>query len=195
MFFDRREFLVKERVAVLKLTDTYDIFDPRTGAQIGIAHDEPGTFWKFARLLVNKRLLGTVINIYEHETEQLVLRLRKRPGFLRITVEVQDAEGTILGAFRSKLFSLGGGFLINDANKTQVAEVKGDWKGWNFRVLDVNGAEVGVVTKKWAGLGREFFTSADNYMISMSEAGIEHGWSPALLLAAGLSVDVVFKEA
>ncbi len=30
MLFQRRRFLVKERVGLLKLTDTYDIFDPDT---------------------------------------------------------------------------------------------------------------------------------------------------------------------
>jgi hypothetical protein len=36
---NHRVFLVKERVATLKLTDTYDIFDPATNRQIGIAKE------------------------------------------------------------------------------------------------------------------------------------------------------------
>lgn len=194
MLLDRTQFLVKERVAVLKLTDTYDIFDTATGRQIGIARDEPGTFSKLLRLMVNKRLLATDINIYENENDDPLITLHKKPGLLRITVEVHNAAGDYLGAFKSKLFSWTSGFLIYDANKTQVADLKGDWKGWNFKVLDPAGQEIGVVTKKWAGFGKEFFTSADNYMISMSEAGIAQGVSSALLLAAGLAIDVVFKE-
>jgi uncharacterized protein YxjI len=194
MLFDRKHFLVKERVALLKLTDTYDIFDPNSGAQVGIAHDEPGAFSKLLRLMVNKRLLATTINIYESESQPPVLSLHKKPGLFRITVEVRNGAGEYVGSFQSKLFSWTGGFLIFDASKVQIADLKGDWKGWNFRVLDPGGQELGVVTKKWAGLGKELFTSADNYMISMSEAGVAQDVSSALLLAAGLAIDILFKE-
>ena len=40
-----------------------------------------------------------------------------------------------------------------------MAEVKGDWKGWNFQLLDNEGRELGVVTKKWGGIGKELFTA------------------------------------
>src|SRR5258706_3651726 len=36
---DRTTFFIKERVAIVKLTDTYDILDPATGQQIGIARE------------------------------------------------------------------------------------------------------------------------------------------------------------
>jgi hypothetical protein len=35
-----------------------------------------------------------------------------------------------------------------------VAEVKGDWKGWNFTFLSSDGREIGKVTKKRAGIGQ-----------------------------------------
>ena len=75
---------------------------------------------------------------------------------------------------------------------SEVALLKGDWKGWNFRLLDKSEKELGTVTKKWAGIGKELFTTADNYIISLNEEP-----SPAmaiLLLAAGLAVDTVYKE-
>ena len=68
--------------------------------------------------------------------------------------------------------------------------MKGDWKGWNFKFLDSAGQEMGVVTKKWAGLGKELFTSADNYIIEIKEGTANN----ALLLAAAIAIDTVFKE-
>jgi hypothetical protein len=51
-------------------------------------------------------------------------------------------------------------------------------------------------TKKWAGLGKELFTSADNYIISLSDITNAGPNASALLLAAGIAIDVrVFKEA
>ncbi len=51
------------------------------------------------------------------------------------------------------------------------------------------------LTKKWAGLGKELFTSADNYIISLKNLSGASPVASALLLAAGLAIDVVYKEA
>ena len=74
-----------------------------------------------------------------------------------------------------------------------MAEVKGDWKGWNFKFIGQDGREIGTVTKKWAGIGKELFTSADNYIIALND-GSSHANAGALLLAAGLAIDIVYKE-
>jgi uncharacterized protein YxjI len=190
---ERTTFFIKERVAVLKLTDTYDILDPANGQTIGIAKEEPPSWAKFLRLVVNKHKLPTAINIYEAEGAPPVVSVRR--GFTLLRSKLQVIAGPKnLGYFKSKLISIGGGFLVFDAKNQQVAEVKGDWKGWNFRFLNKGGREIGTVTKKWAGLGKELFTSADNYIISLNDPGATNPDTTALLLAAGLSIDVVYKE-
>ena len=88
-------------------------------------------------------------------------------------------------------FSLGGAFRVFTAGGTEIAVVKGDWKGWNFRFLSGD-TELGLVTKQWAGLGKELFTTADNYMISIN--GTPNVEINTLLLAAGLAIDTVLKE-
>jgi uncharacterized protein YxjI len=112
-------------------------------------------------------------------------------ALLRSKVDVADASGTSLGYLQSKAFSLGGAFRVCTADGTQVALVKGDWKGWNFKFLSGD-TEIGLVTKKWAGLGKELFTSADNYMISIH--GAPDPTINLLLIASGLAIDTVFKE-
>ncbi|MDX1996995.1 MAG: phospholipid scramblase-related protein [Thermoanaerobaculia bacterium] len=107
---------------------------------------------------------------------------------------VTGPGGAALGSFRSKAISLGGAFFVLDASGQTVAEIKGDWKGWNFRFLDTAGRELGTVTKQWAGIGKELFTSADTYLIALSDAAPRGANQVALLLAAGLAIDVVFKE-
>ena len=70
MLLDRRAYFIKERVAFVKLTDTYDIMDPETGAPIGVAKEEPPGWAKFARLVVNKHFLPTAVNVYEDEASE-----------------------------------------------------------------------------------------------------------------------------
>lgn len=190
---DRKTFLVKERVGLLKLVDTYDIFDPATGSQIGSATENVNAFMKILRLLISKRLLPTVVEVHVNPPASPVLTIH-RSGLLRSTVSIRDGSGKQIGTFKSKLFSLGGGFFVFDEAERQVAEIKGDWKGWNFKFLKDDGTEMGTVTKKWAGLGKEMFTSADNYVIALDEGRALPPDAAALLLAAGLAIDTVYKE-
>src|SRR5882762_828983 len=190
----RNTYFVKERVAVLKLTDTYDIFDPANGEQIGVAKEEPPVWAKWLRLVINKSQMPTAINIYEIEGQPAVVSIRRGFTFIRSKVRVVAGDGRNLGYFRSKLISIGGGFHVFDSRDQQVAEVKGNWKGWDFRFLNKSGREIGTVTKKWAGLGKELFTSADNYIISLTDLSGASADASALLLAAGLAIDVVYKE-
>ena len=76
--------------------------------------------------------------------------------------------GWIAGIVGYLRHSFGGAFRVFDAGGNEVALVKGDWKGWNFRFLDKSGNEIGTITKKWAGIGKELFTSADNYIITLN---------------------------
>ena len=190
---DRKTFLVKERVGFLKLVDTYDILDPASGSTLGTASENVSGFLKALRLVVSKRLLPTAIEVRSGAAPTPVLTI-KRSGFFRPTVRVLDGQGELVGTFKSKLFTIGGGFFLLDAGGQQIGEVKGDWKGWNFRFLSAAGAELGTVTKKWAGIGKELFTSADNYVIALNESAKLAPGTSALLLAAGLAIDTIYKE-
>ena len=190
----RRTLLIKERVGFLKFVDTFDIYDPATGAQIGIAREKVSVPMKLLRLLINKRLLPTRVEVRERDDTPVLMTLRRGAALIHAKVTVRDAMDMEVGLFKSKLFSLGGGFHVFDAQKQQIAEVKGDWKGWNFRFLGPDGSELGKVTKKWAGLGKELLTSADNYVIALTEGRQLSRNATMLLLAAGLAIDIVYKE-
>ncbi len=193
---NKRTYFIRERVGFLKLVDTYDIIDPQTQQQLGIAQEKPGGLVHVLRFLVNKQLLPTKVFVYEGDNPEdetkLLFSIQRGFTLFRSKVNILDKGGTVVGWFQSKVFSLGGAFRVFDATGNEVALVKGDWKGWNFRFLDKAEKEIGTIAKKWAGIGKELFTSADNYIIALSQDS-----APAkalLLLAAGLAVDTVYKE-
>lgn len=187
-----RQFVVKERVAMLKLTDTYDIFDPQTGQQVGQAVERIHPLLAALRMIVNKQLLPSKVETRDAEGN-LLFSIRKGPALLRTRVGILDADGHEFGYFKSKLFSLGGAFNVFDSSDNLIAQVQGDWKGWNFRFLAADGQQIGAVSKKWAGLGKELFTSADTYIISIEDPQATQA-EALLLLAAGLAIDIVYKE-
>lgn len=191
---DLQRYFIREQVAFLKTTDTYDILDPDTQEQIGIAREEPGSLVKTLRWFISKKLMPTQVEVREHPSNDLVFSIHKPVAFFRQTVEVKDADGKKLGYFKSKMFSIGGGFYVYDDKDQLFAEIKGKWHGWDFKFTSAEGEELGAVTKKWAGLGKELFTSADNYIVTISDDLADHRIAKILLLAAALAIDVVFYE-
>ena len=193
---DRQSYFIREHVGFMKLSNTYDILDPETQSQIGIAQERPGTLIQVLRFLINKQLLPTKIFIYSGDNAEnesaLLFSIQRGITMFRSRIDILDRDGKSMGWMKSKAFSLGGAFFVHDAADNEVALVKGDWKGWNFRFLDKAEQEIGSITKKWAGIGKELFTSADNYIIALKGASSPE--RSALLLAAGLAVDTVYKE-
>lgn len=193
MFQGRTSLFVKEEVAVIKLTDTYRLLDPETQAEIGVAKDEPSAFAKWARLLVKKHLLPTTVNVYGPGQFAPQLSVHKKPGFLRTRLRVHGPDGEVLAVLQSKFWSLGGAFKVLDPMENPMGELKGDWKGWDF-TFTVDGQVFGRVTKKWAGLLKEMFTNADQYLVTLEPAGEGHPHGLALLTGLALAVDRVYKE-
>jgi uncharacterized protein YxjI len=192
--FDRQSYIVREHVGFLKMTDTYDILDPENGKMLGLAQERISGWMTFLRLLLNKQMLPTKVVLIEGDDPASLPAITIERGFtfLRSKLSIKDAQGGEIGSFRSRLFTLGGAFDIFDPSGRRIGMVKGDWKGWNFRFLDDTDKEIGTITKKWAGLGKELFTSADTYAVALN-AGTPTALMP-LLLAAGLAIDVVYKE-
>ena len=188
VFENRTRLFVKERVSLLKLRDTYDLLEVESLGSVGLAKDEPATWAKWARLLAKKALLPTTLNVYADNHPQPQLSIHKRPGIFRTRLEIRDAHGQLLVQVISKVFTLGGALVIQDAGRQPIGELTGDWKGWDYTAT-LRGEAIGRVTKKWAGLSKELFTNADQYLVEASQP--QHF---RLVLGLALAVDLVYKE-
>lgn len=188
------QYLIKERVAVLKASDTYDIHEAESGEQVGTAKEEIGSVTAVLRWVISKRLMPTKIEVREPPDGSLVFTISRSWYLFRARVEVRDSQNELVGYFRSKVFTIGGGFHVYDRHDRLFAEVKGTWTGFHFRFRTPDGTELGEVSKKFEGLGKEMFTSADTYRVTIAEALAEQPLAKMLLLAAALAIDIVFKE-
>jgi uncharacterized protein YxjI len=97
------------------------------------------------------------------------------------------------GMFRQRMLSIGGKFDILDEYEAVQCSVKGTWTSWDFS-FEKDGFQLAKVTKKWAGIGKEFFTTADNYVVSIDPNVTEKNETRLLILAAALCIDKVLKE-
>ena len=52
------------------------------------------------------------------------------------------------------------------ANGHLVGTIQAEnWRAWDFAVVDAAGTEVARITKRWEGLARTLFTTADKYVV------------------------------
>ncbi|MDQ0568904.1 uncharacterized protein YxjI [Variovorax paradoxus] len=186
-------FFIKEHVGIFKAANNYDIFDPQSQQKI-LECREPnlGFFSKLLRFTDYKRFTPFDVVVSTPEGQK-VLSVKRGVSFLLSKVQVLDGNDRVVGSFRQKLFSIGGKFDVFDAQEQVACTLKGTWTSWDFRFVK-GGAEFAAVSKKWAGLGKELFTTADNYMLSI-DPGVPAGDSRRLLIvAAVMCIDMVLKE-
>ncbi len=186
-------FLVKEHVGIFKAANNYDVFDPETGEEIlHCREDNLGFFTRLLRFTDYKRMTPFDIEIRTHDG-QPVLHVRRGISLFLSKVRVYDEHEQLIGGFKQKLFSIGGAFSVLDEHDQPLCELKGKWTSWEFSFL-AGGTELAKVSKKWAGLGKELFTSADNYVLQIDPSLPADSSLRKLILAAVMCIDMVLKE-
>jgi uncharacterized protein YxjI len=189
----RNLYLVKEHVGMFKASNNYDIYDPDSG-QVILHCREPrlGVITKVLRFTDYKRMTPFDVHITTPEGEPVV-RVSRGISVLLSKVGVFDQAGTRIGGFKQKLLSIGGKFDVLDDQDRVVCTLKGKWTGWDFRFM-ADEIEFARVTKKWSGLGKELFTSADNYVLQINEHVEPDNPVRELIMAAVMCIDMVLKE-
>ena len=79
------------------------------------------------------------------------------------------------------------------ANGQLVGAIQAEnWRAWDFAITDAAGVEVARITKKWEGLARTMFTTADRYVV------LVHYRLPeplaSMVIASALTVDTALKQ-
>lgn len=189
----RNQFLVKEHVGMFKAANEYDIYDPATGEHL-IECREPnlGAFSKILRFTDYKTMTPFDIRLNTPAGEP-VLSVERGISLFLSKVKVLDDQGTHVGGFKQKFFTIGGAFRVLDPADNELCMLKGKWTSWEFRFL-AGETELARVTKKWAGLGKELFTSADNYVLEIDPSVAPDSPLRVLIMASVMCIDMVLKE-
>ncbi len=178
---------------MFKAANNYDICDPETGAIVLECREEKlGVFTKILRFTDYKRMTPFHVEIREPRGKTLI-EVKRGISFFLSSVDVFDGEGILLGRFKQKFFSIGGKFDVYSPDGAVLCSLKGKWTGWDF-FFGLDGVEFGRVNKKWAGIGKEFFTSADNYMLTIDPSLERDHPLRKLIVAAVMCIDMVLKE-
>jgi len=191
---NRNLYFVKEHVKIFKAANSFDVFDPETSEMILQCREENlGFFTKMFRFTDYKRTTPFDIDI-KTPAGETILTVKRGVSFFLSNVEVFDERKQLIGKFKQKLFSIGGKFEVLDASERPLCMLKGKWTSWDFKFVSNDGKEFATVTKKWNGLGKELFTSADNYILQISSQVPADNPLRMLIMAAVMCIDLVLKE-
>ena len=120
------------------------------------------------------------------------IRMERPFRFYFHRLEVYDSDGNLLGTVQRRFCLLRRIFTVEDASGNELCELFGPiLHPWTFHVR-VQGMDVGTIRKKWSGLGKEVFTDADNFGVTMPENF--NAAQRAVLLGAVFLIDFMYFE-
>jgi uncharacterized protein YxjI len=183
---------VNQKVKLIELVTEYKVFD-QAGNEIGaVAQVGQSTAKKIARFVSTLDQFMTHTYEIRDESGQPHLVLTRPRKIVKSSFVITRPDGTEVGqvkqanVFGKIRFSL-------EANGQPVGSLNAEnWRAWNFNIQDASGNEVARITKKWEGLLKTSFTTADNYVVEINEQIQDPLRS--LVVAAALCVDTALKQ-
>lgn len=184
--------VVNQKTKLIEVNTEYVVYDTN-GRPVGaIRQVGQNAFKKFLRFCGNLDQFFTHTYQVVEQSGQVVLTLTRPAKFMKSRVIVRNASGGEIGqVVQQNVFGKIRFDLVADGIRVGGVNAE-NWRGWNFRLDDHDGIEVGRITKTFDGLLRTMFTTADHYVLQIHRP-VEDPLRP-LLFAAALTVDVALKQ-
>jgi len=189
--YEQSVMLVSQKTKLIELTNEYAVFDGQ-GQQIGaVAEVGQSTVKKAVRFLSHlDQFLTHRLEVRDASGPVLVLT---RPAkIVKSRVMVARPDGTPIGEIvQANVFGKIRFDLVSGGQLVGAIQAE-NWRAWDFAILDAAGTEVARITKKWEGLARTLFTTADRYVV------LVHFRLPeplaSMVIASALTVDTALKQ-
>jgi uncharacterized protein YxjI len=184
---------VKQKAKIIELTNEYSIFDDG-GTQVGsVCEEGQSTARKLLRFVSNvDQFLTHKYAVYEADGT-VVLNMNRPAKILKSKVHVTDASGAPVGSIVQQNVLGKKRFGLESASGEKLGAINAEnWRAWDYQIVDAAGAEVGRITKKWAGVAKEMFTTADNYLVEIDPT--VSGPLRQLATAAAVGIDTALKQ-
>ncbi len=187
------EFFVNQKAKLIEVTNEYKILDT-AGNEIGVIRQEgQTTLKKIARIVSSMdQFMTHKLGVYDADGRP-VLGVTRPRKFMKSRVLVEDGMGQPVGQISQQNMIGKIRFGMEDAAGQQVGEIRAEnWRAWDFAVVDRMDQEVARITKKWEGLAKTMFTTADNYFVEIDPS--LSGPLRSLTFAAAVGVDTALKQ-
>lgn len=190
---DEKNIFVKERVRMFKFGNVFEFFN-LDNVKIGEAREEEiTTFKKFVKMTNMKTMLPFTIGIYGSDGSKIVTLKKPFKWFLP-RVFIYDNDGTEIGKYVQKFKFFKSEFHLFGRDGIEFAKIVGNFVGWKFVISFMDGRKIGEINKKFAGIGKELFTTADNYVVRFEEGVSLSDEQKKILVSVSCVIDMIFKE-
>lgn len=190
-FFKGNEYFIDEKIGFLKFSNAYKVYDEK-GQQIGnIQQSVPG-WHKLLRLFLSKAIFPFTLHVKEMDGT-VVATIQRGWTFWMSKIVILDGQGNQIGGIKHKFKLFKPLFHIVDTQQNVLAEIKGDWKAWEFKIVDSSDNSIGHISKKWAGVLKEVFTTADKYRVTVDN-NCPPGLAKIAIVAGAITIDMILKE-
>lgn len=190
-FFRSNSYFIDENVNFFKFENSYQLYDDM-GVHIGAVCQKLTIGQKLLRMLLNKGMLPFLLEIKDLDGN-VQATISRGWTFWMSKITINDGNGNMAGTIKQKFKLFKPEFNISDNNGQDLAKITGDWKAWNFDILDANRISIGSISKKWAGAMQEIFTSADKYNVTLNSE-IKDILRKIAILSSAITIDMVLKE-
>lgn len=190
-FFSNNTLVIDEKIAAFKLSNAYRVYDGK-GEEIGAIQEHKSFFHILLSMFLSQGMLPFELNILNADGRRIA-QLKRGLTLFMSSVHIYNGNGQSIGSFKQKFTLMKPKFVLVNNMGEVLATIKGDWKAWNFTIQDTNNQSIGTVDKKWNGLGKELFTTADKYVVNISPSVTDENQRIAITSVAA-ALDMVLKE-
>jgi uncharacterized protein YxjI len=185
--------IFRQKTKLIEMNQHFKIKDEE-GNDIGdIVQEGQSTLKKFARLVGDVDQFFThTLSVYDSAGTKVVELTRPRK-FVKSKVIVKDGSGSEVGQIVQQNVFGKIRFDLEDTTGKSLGMIKAEnWRAWNFSLVDQTDREVGRITKKWEGLARTMFTTADHYMLEIDPS--VQGKLRLFAIASASAIDLALKQ-
>ena len=185
--------IFSQRAKLIELTNEFHIRD-ENGNDVGFVREEgQSKAKKVMRFLTDvDQFLTHRYAVYDAAGDKVMEMVRPRK-FVKSRVEVTGGDGRKVGEIVQKNVFGKIRFDLDSATSGALGQIRAEnWRAWNFAIVDPTEHEVARITKKWVGVAKAVFTTADNYVLEV-QPGVS-GDMRIMVLAAAVGVDTALKQ-
>lgn len=189
----RDTLVIEQKAKRIELTNEYRVLDEE-GNQVGTIRQEGQSTMRKALRFVSSvdQFLTHRLALYDASGAKVVELLRPRK-LMKSRLEISDGGGSAVGRIVQQNVFGKKRFQLESAQGEPLGAINAEnWRAWDFAIEDANGNEVGRITKKWAGILKEGFTTADRYLLAITR-DVEPNLR-LLMLASAAGIDTALKQ-
>ena len=186
-------FVVSQKAKLIELTNQFKIQD-EDGNDVGFIQQEgQSKLRKVLRFATNvDQFLTHRLGVYDATGTKLIEMVRPAKIF-KSRLEVSDGSGRKVGEIIQKNVFGKIRFDLLGGSGESLGQIRAEnWRAWNFAIVDASEREVARITKKWKGLVRAAFTTADHYIVEVDPS--LQGDARLLVVGAAAAVDTALKQ-